>query len=95
MTFDPFGDFATRGYLRNRAGERDRAIVRRMEHAAFTTGLDAAFEALSKRAALTYNYEVSAARGKERCGATGSEGAPQKLGCTKPRSAIQAMGILH
>jgi len=49
VTFDPFGDFATRGYLRNVAGEKDRAIVRQMEHAAFTTGLDAAFEALTKR----------------------------------------------
>ena len=54
MTFDPFGDFATRGYLRNIAGEKDRAIVRQMEHAAFTTGLDAAFEALTKRKTLTY-----------------------------------------
>jgi len=54
VTFDPFGDFATRGYLRNVAGEKDRAIVRQMEHAAFTTGLDAAFEALTKRKTLTY-----------------------------------------
>ena len=53
MTFDPFGDFATKGYLRNIAGEKDRAIVRRMEHAAFTTGLDVAFDALAKRKTLT------------------------------------------
>jgi cell filamentation protein len=54
VTFDPFGDFATRGYLRNFESEKDRTTVRRMEHAAFTTGLDAAFEALSRREKLTY-----------------------------------------
>jgi cell filamentation protein len=55
VTFDPFGDFATKGYLRNIAGEKDRAIVRRMEHAAFTTGPEPAFEALSERKKLTYD----------------------------------------
>jgi cell filamentation protein len=55
VTFDPFGDFATKGYLRNVAGEKDRAIVRRLEHTAFTTGLDGALEALSNHAPLTYN----------------------------------------
>ena len=54
MTFDPFGDFAKRGYLRNVAGEKDRAIVRRLEHTAFTTGLDAAFAALSNHTLLAY-----------------------------------------
>jgi hypothetical protein len=47
VTFDPFGDFATKGYLRNFAGETDRAIVRKLEHTASTTGLDAALEALA------------------------------------------------
>lgn len=55
MTFDPFGDFEAKGYLRNREGEKDRAIVRRLEHAAFTTGLESAFEALSKRRTITYD----------------------------------------
>ena len=27
MTFDPFGDFATRGYLRNTARTKDRAMI--------------------------------------------------------------------
>lgn len=54
MTFDPFGDFTTRGYLRNIARSKDRAIVRQMEHSAFTTGLPAAFEALLKRETLAY-----------------------------------------
>jgi cell filamentation protein len=43
MTFDPFGDFATRGYLRNVENEKDPEIVRRLQHTAFTLGLDAAF----------------------------------------------------
>lgn len=54
MTFDPFGDFAARGYLRNTARAKDRAIVRQMEHSAFTTGLESAFEALSKQKTLSY-----------------------------------------
>jgi hypothetical protein len=33
VTFDPFGDFESRGYLRNLAQEKDPAIVRRLEHA--------------------------------------------------------------
>ena len=49
MTFDPFGDFETRGYLRNVARAKDARIVRQMEHASFTTGLDAAFEKLAAR----------------------------------------------
>jgi cell filamentation protein len=54
VSFDPFGDFATRGYLRNVAQEKDAAIVRRLEHASFTTGLDEAFARLAKKNPLTY-----------------------------------------
>lgn len=54
MTFDPFGDFETRGYLRNHEGEKDAAIVRRLEHASFSTGIDEAFAQLSKRNPLSY-----------------------------------------
>ena len=43
MTFDPFGDFETQGYLRNLAKEKDPDIVRRLEHASFMTGIDGAF----------------------------------------------------
>jgi cell filamentation protein len=32
MAFDPFGDHATRGYLRNVAGELDPERVKRLEH---------------------------------------------------------------
>lgn len=54
MTFDPFGDFEARGYLRNLAQEKDPAIVRRLEHASFTTGLDEAFAQLVEKNPLTY-----------------------------------------
>ena len=44
MTFDPFGDFATRGYLRNLAKAKDPDIVRRLQHNSFMTGLDEAVQ---------------------------------------------------
>jgi cell filamentation protein len=47
VTFDPFGDFETGGYLRNLAGEKDLEIVRRLEHTSFITGIDAAFRRLA------------------------------------------------
>jgi cell filamentation protein len=59
VTFDPFGDFETKGYLRNVAREKDRDIVRRMEHSAFTTALDQAFAGLAKRKDLTYRDVLS------------------------------------
>ncbi len=55
MTFDPFGDFATEGYLRNFEKEKDIAIVKRAENASFTTGLDEAFAHLAKSKVLTYD----------------------------------------
>ena len=54
MTFDPFGDFATQGYLRNLAKEKDPDNVRRLEHASFMTGIDAALERLAKVKRLSY-----------------------------------------
>ena len=55
MTFDPFGDFETRGYLRNLAKEKDPDIVRHLEHASFMTGIDAALERLAAIKHLTYS----------------------------------------
>ena len=55
MTFDPFGDFETRGYLRNVARTKDSKIVRQMEHASFTTSLDAAFAKLASQKTLSYD----------------------------------------
>lgn len=54
MTFDPFGDYETHGYLRNVATEKDLAIVKRLEHASFLTGIDEAFAALAKHRKLNY-----------------------------------------
>jgi cell filamentation protein len=54
VTFDPFGDFATEGYLRNFEKEKDLAIVKRAENASFTTGLDEAFATLAKSRVLSY-----------------------------------------
>ncbi len=55
MTFDPFGDFEKRGYLRNIARTKDSRIVRQMEHTSFATGLDTAFGRLAGRKQLTYD----------------------------------------
>jgi cell filamentation protein len=54
VTFDPFGDFETQGYLRNLAKEKDPEIVRRLEHASFMTGIDAALQRLAKVKRLSY-----------------------------------------
>lgn len=54
MTFDPFGDFETRGYLQNLEGEKDPVIVRRLEHFSFTSGLDEAFVHLAKKKHFAY-----------------------------------------
>jgi cell filamentation protein len=54
VTFDPFGDFESQGYLRNLAKEEDSDIVRRLEHASFMTGIDAALDRLTKIKRLSY-----------------------------------------
>jgi cell filamentation protein len=54
VTFDPFGDFETQGYLRNLAKEKDPDIVRRLEHSSFMTGIDAALERLANVKHLSY-----------------------------------------
>jgi cell filamentation protein len=55
VTFDPFGDFETQGYLRNLAKEKDPEIVRHLEHASFVTGIDAALERLARSRQLFYS----------------------------------------
>ena len=62
MTFDPFGDFQTQGYLRNHDKEKDIEIIRRLEHSAFTTGLDEAFAQLAKAKHLSYGDVLSTHR---------------------------------
>ena len=45
MPFDPFGDFETRGTLRNLAVEKDPERVRRLEHHAFAANVMTALAA--------------------------------------------------
>ncbi|MDA9537745.1 cell filamentation protein Fic [Bradyrhizobium sp. CCBAU 21362] len=54
MTFDPFGDFATRGYLRNVAKAKDPEIVQRLLHNSFLTGIDGALAHLKAQKFLSY-----------------------------------------
>jgi cell filamentation protein len=56
VTFDPFGDSATEGYLRNFEKEKDLAIVKRAENSSFTTGLNEAFAHLAKSRQLAYEH---------------------------------------
>ncbi|MEI9804439.1 MAG: Fic family protein [Pseudolabrys sp.] len=62
MTFDPFGDFETHGYLRNHEKEKDVDIIRRLEHASFATGLDEAFAQLAKTKSLHYDHVLGTHR---------------------------------
>jgi cell filamentation protein len=54
VTFDPFGDFHVRGYLRNFVEEKDPEAVRRLEHSSFETGLDDAIKHLQQAKDVTY-----------------------------------------
>jgi cell filamentation protein len=54
VTFDPFGDFEARGYLRNVARAKDPAVVRRLQHNSFLTGIDAALDHLRGPGPLSY-----------------------------------------
>ena len=47
MTFDPFNDFESRGYLRNNAALRDPIAVKEYEHRAFLAKLEQAFQNLA------------------------------------------------
>jgi cell filamentation protein len=54
MIFDPFGDFAERGYLRNTAGFRDLTAIKEFEQRAFRYRLDEAVEHLKNAEQVTY-----------------------------------------
>ena len=54
MVFDPFGDFVTRGYLRNFEKLKDLAKIKVNEHIAFLTNLNEAFATLATREVLHY-----------------------------------------
>jgi cell filamentation protein len=54
VTFDVFGDFETRGYLRNSEGLKDLAEVKRLEHRVFLKNLPSAVEYLKRVEPITY-----------------------------------------
>jgi cell filamentation protein len=54
VTFDVFGDFETRGYLRNSEGLKDLAQVKRLEHRVFLRNLEFAVEYLKRVEPITY-----------------------------------------
>lgn len=55
MSFDPFGDFETRGYLRNVFGEKDPEIIKHLEHSSFIAGVSEAFNYLGSVRRLSYD----------------------------------------
>ena len=54
MSFDPFEDFQTRGYLRNHFADKEPKIVKLKEHNAFRLHVGEALSALATRPALCY-----------------------------------------
>ena len=52
--FEPFGDFATEGYLRNFDKEKDLEIVKIVEHELFRAQLPVALDFLAKRKRIEY-----------------------------------------
>lgn len=59
MTFDPFDDLATRGYLRNVAGATDPDLVKRLEHRAFAANVLPALQALQSVPQLRYDHVLA------------------------------------
>lgn len=54
MAFDPFGDYETRGYLRNHAGTKDPKIVKELEHDSFRGNVREALVALDAKREITF-----------------------------------------
>lgn len=54
MSFDPFGDFNTAGYLRNLQGLKDPLEVKRFEHFIFELSIEEALAYLGKQKPLSY-----------------------------------------
>ena len=52
--FDPFGDYASRGYLRNTAGEKDLEIIKIAEHELFRAQLPSALDFLAQCKRIEY-----------------------------------------
>jgi cell filamentation protein len=54
MTFDPFGDFETEGYLQNSLKLKDPIEVKESEHLAFEASIDDALAYLAKKKPIDY-----------------------------------------
>jgi cell filamentation protein len=59
MTFDPFGDFDERGYLRNLYGSKDIAAVKALEQKSFKKNLKRAIDALVVTQFIEYKHILS------------------------------------
>ncbi|MFB3303370.1 Fic family protein [Pseudomonas sp. AMR01] len=55
MSFDPFGDFETAGYLQNALKLKDSVEVKESEHLAFELSLEDALQYLAKKSSIDYN----------------------------------------
>ena len=53
--FDPFGDYASRGYLRNTASEKDLEIIKIAEHELFRAQLPIALDFLAQCKRIEYS----------------------------------------
>ena len=62
MTFDVFGDFESRGYLRNTAGLKDPVAVKQFEHRAYVTNLNLARDQLKQLKQITYRHVLDTHR---------------------------------
>lgn len=54
--FDPFKDFGSAGYLRNRYGIRDMRIIKNLEHTVFLRNLPQALAALNTAKTIQYTH---------------------------------------
>ena len=62
MTFDPFGDRDTRGYLRNRLGTNDPALIARLEAHAFAANVLPTLAALQTARTVGYDQVLDTHR---------------------------------
>jgi cell filamentation protein len=56
VTFDPFGDFDSLGYLRNFPGFKDISQVKALEHASFQINIDQAINTLATIDLIEYKH---------------------------------------
>jgi cell filamentation protein len=58
VTFDPFGDFESRGYLRNFASLKDISKVKDLEYASFQGNLSRAINVLEDVDFIKYSRSI-------------------------------------